>query len=121
MPTPLFQHVEFDFEEWRGPSPTFRAWTSGYKRWPATRFNDRAADLTDRQANYYRNLVNLALATKTNDIPVDMILPNGSRLWMDHGCIKIAEHAGFIETLRNEDNGLVGSIRVAWRVIRSDN
>jgi hypothetical protein len=33
---------------------------------------------------------------------------------MDYGCIKIAEHARFIEPLSNNTNGVVEIIRLAW-------
>jgi len=33
---------------------------------------------------------------------------------MDYGCIKIAEHAGFIERLANSPSGVVESITLKW-------
>ena len=35
---------------------------------------------------------------------------------VSHGCIKIAELAGFIQPLRNGSNGVVDTIALAWEV-----
>lgn len=33
---------------------------------------------------------------------------------MDYGCIKIAEHAGFIERIENAPSGVVEAITLTW-------
>jgi hypothetical protein len=35
---------------------------------------------------------------------------------MDLGCVKIAEHAGFIEALGNGESGYLESVKLSWRV-----
>jgi len=52
----------------------------------------------------------------TSEIPVDFSLVAGEQMFLDHGCIKIAELAGFIQPLRNGSNGVVDTIALAWEV-----
>jgi len=33
---------------------------------------------------------------------------------MDYGCMKIAEHAGFIEEIANSPNGVVETVTLTW-------
>jgi hypothetical protein len=108
-----------DFEPYGG-SAVIRNAGNSYERWTAQRYQDEPADLTPRQAMFYRNLIILAERLQTRDLPVDFELVDGHRVYLDHGCIKIAEHAGFIEPLRNGPSGLVETVRLAWHVRRSD-
>jgi hypothetical protein len=105
--------IEVDLEEWSGSSVIHRA-TATYKRQPAELFRDLPASLTPRQAVFYRNLIRIALAGGSNRIPVDFQLANGERLFLDKGCVKIAEHAGFIRPLENNASGVVEHIVLAW-------
>ena len=102
--------IETEFDEWQ-PSPVIRKAGRGYSRKAATEFRDEAACLTGRQAVFYRNLITLALALGHRDIPVDFEVSDGSRRYLDRGCIKIAEHAGFILPLADDASGTVSSIR----------
>ena len=101
----------------RPPSPTFRPAPKSYSRWPAASYNDHAAGLSERQANFYRNLIGLALVTDSNELPVDFEDESGQRWYLDRGCVKIAEHAGFIRPLQNNDSShRVGRITLNWDV-----
>jgi hypothetical protein len=82
----------------------------------ASDYMDVAARLTPRQAAFYRNLIRIAAELGSEDIPVEFELPNGHAVYLDRGCIKIAEHAGFIELLRDGASGNVETIRLTWRV-----
>lgn len=114
---PEFEPVDFVPEPYDGPSQPVRAETRSYRRRRAREYRDAPAALSERQANFYRNLIGLALALGSRRIPVDFEAADGRRMWLDHGCVKIAEHAGFIEPLRNDDeSGTVGHIELAWRV-----
>lgn len=101
-------------EEWAG-SPVIRSRRSDYRRQPASNFNDKPAKLGERQAVFYRNLLRIAVKLGTLEIPVDFELSDGTAVYLDRGCIKIAEHAGFIRPLENDASGTVSTIRLALR------
>lgn len=101
-------------EEWTG-SPVVWLRRSGYRRLPASSFKDKPARLGERQAVFYRNLLRIAVELGTLEIPVDFELSDGTAVFLDRGCIKIAEYAGFIHTLENDASGTVSTIRLALR------
>lgn len=111
----MFEPVDFQPRPYEGPSQTVRIARRGYSRRSADSYADRPSRLTPRQANFYENLIQIALAMDSDVIPVDFTVPGGDQMYLDHGCIKIAEHAGFICRLENDAAGLVGSIRLTWR------
>lgn len=105
--------IDIDFEE-RPPTVVIRPVRSYYERKPAAAFADEPARVTDRQALFLRNLVQLANVLGSNEIPVDFELAGRGRVYLDRGCIKIAEHSGFIEPLSDDSGGVVSQIRLAW-------
>jgi len=107
--------IDVDLEEWSG-SRVIRERDASYRRLSAADFNDRPARLTPRQCVFYSNLMRLAIALKSLEIPVDFELPNGTPLFLDRGCIKIAEHAGFIVPLQDAPSGTLEHIRLAWGI-----
>lgn len=107
--------IDVTLEDWSG-SPVIRTVRPGYARIPAAAYTDLPARLTPRQAVFCRNLVRLAEVLGERSLPVDFRLASGAALHLDRGCVKIAEHAGFIEPLANDASGVVSSIRLAWRV-----
>lgn len=80
----------------------------------ADQFTDAPAKLTPRQSAFYRNLVRLAEQTGTKTLPISFLTIDGAEKRMDYGCMKIAEHAGFIEPLTNSSNGVVETITLRW-------
>jgi hypothetical protein len=104
--------IDVQLEPYEG-SAVVRRRGSDYRRKPAGQFTDRPAKLGHRQAVFYRNLLRLAVARDSLEIPVDFELPDGTAVYLDRGCIKIAEHAGFIEALQDDASGLVSTIRLA--------
>lgn len=80
----------------------------------ANQFIDAPARLTARQAAFYRNLVRLAEQTRARTLPISFVTIDNEEKRMDHGCMKIAEHAGFIEPLTNSSNGVVETISLTW-------
>jgi hypothetical protein len=112
--------IDVLLEAWDG-SPVIRAAGPAYRRRPAAEFRDEAADLSARQAVFYRNLIRIAEATGAGDLPVDFEHVDGQRLYLDRGCIKIAEHSGFILPLENGPDGVVDAIRLAFRGRRREN
>ena len=112
---PMFQRVDFTPEAYNGRSQPVYPVRNEYRRMRADEFRDKPASLTERQANFYRNLIHLALATDSSHLPVDFETADGARMCLDRGCIKIAEHAGFIRSLEdNDERGTVGSITLSW-------
>ncbi|MEQ1549292.1 MAG: hypothetical protein ABL918_11700 [Chakrabartia sp.] len=96
-------------------SPTvLRVVGSNYRLWSASEYRDRPARLTPRQALFYRNLIDIAEQLGQIEIPVDFETPSQGHLYLDHGCVKIAVHAGFLSPLANDGDELVSSVRLAW-------
>ncbi len=111
--------IQVELEDWPG-SPVIHQRGPGYGQKPADSFNDAPASLKPRQAVFYRNLIRLAEVLGSSVIPVQFELQDETALYLDRGCIKIAEHAGFIEPLENSPAGFVESIRLAWRAQLND-
>ncbi|NPU15675.1 hypothetical protein HL666_33475 [Bradyrhizobium sp. 83002] len=84
---------------------------------PASGFADEPARLTPRQAAFYRNLVRLAEQVGSRTLPITFLTKQGASKRMDHGCIKIAEHANFIEPLADSPSGVVETISLSWNVV----
>ena len=108
--------IAVDLEEWVG-SPVIRPVGRHYSRKPASAFSDEAASLTARQAVFDHNLIRIAESVGGPELPVDFELPDGRSLYLDRGCVKIAEHARFIEALKNGPTGVVDSIWLRWKVV----
>jgi hypothetical protein len=107
--------LDSELEEWTG-SKVIRPIDSRYRRKPADQFADAPAALTPRQAIFYRNLIRIAEATQSRELPVEFELLDGTAVHLDYGCIKIAVHAGFLEPLINGPNGTVETILLSWIV-----
>ncbi len=99
--------IDVELVEWSG-SPVIRDVAGRpYSRWPAAAYKDHPARLTPRQRTFHENLRRIAHAIGSSRIPVDLFVRGRGRVYLDHGCIKIAEHAGFIKKLENGPDGLV--------------
>jgi hypothetical protein len=73
--------------------------------------------LTPRQAVFYRNLIRLAEQLQSDEIPIDFIDAKGDHMAMDLGCVKIAEHAGFLHPLTDGASGYMQTVRLSWSVL----
>ena len=111
-----YKRIEFAPEAFDGPSATVRFAGPAYRRKPAAQFKERPPTMSPRQANFYRNLIRLAQACKGEVLPVDFETLDGRRMFLDRGCIKIAEQAGFIGKLKNDRSGQVSEITLKWKV-----
>lgn len=111
----MLQGVEVELEEWAG-SPVIRVARSDYTRLPAAAYRYKPAQLTARQAVFLRNLVRLAQTIGKGDIPVDFIGSDGTRRFLDRGCVTMAVHAGFLLDLIDGPTGVVDSVRLSWDV-----
>jgi hypothetical protein len=80
----------------------------------ADQFADAPAKQTARQSAFYRNLVRLAEQTGARILPINFLTHDGVAKRMDYGCMKIAEHAGFIERLENSNSGVVETVTLTW-------
>src|ERR1700730_2526748 len=109
--------INIELETWPdGPSQGFHSVKGAYEYRKAETLTDLPARLTNRQAVFYRNLIRLAEVLQSQTIPIQFLDVNNDHVAMDLGCVKIAEHAGFIETLANGQSGYLESVRLPWRV-----
>jgi hypothetical protein len=106
--------IDVQLDPYSGKSQVIHPRGPNYESWPVAKFKKTRATLTPRQAVFYRNLIQLAQALESPTIPVQFELAD-TECHLDRGCIKFAEHAGFIEPLQNGPTGVVESIRlVNW-------
>jgi hypothetical protein len=54
---------------------------------------------------------------QSQELPIDFLDAKGAHMAMDLGCVKIAEHAGFIQPLSNGPDGTMKTIRLNWLVL----
>jgi hypothetical protein len=109
--------LAFDWEEASGA----KTLSNPGKSRAAEHFADEPAQLTARQAAFYRNLIRLAEQVGSRTLPISFITKDGSAKRMDHGCMKIAVHAKFIEQLSDAANGVVETITLKWDVLPGTN
>ena len=102
--------LNFEWEE----APGSKTLSNPGNARPADQFADAPAKQTARQSAFYRNLVRLAEQAGARTLPINFLTMSGAAKRMDYGCIKIAEHAGFIERLANSPSGIVESITLTW-------
>jgi hypothetical protein len=87
----------------------------GYRN--ASSLTDKPARLTERQAVFYRNLIRISEQLQSQELPIDFQDATGTHMAMDLGCVKIAEHAGFIKPLSNGPDGMMKTICLSWLVL----
>ncbi len=107
--------LDIQLEEYSRGSPVIRQMTESYKPKRADAFKDKPAKLSNRQAVFLRNLITIAEYLETNIIPVSFLLVGRGEYYLDRGCIKIAEHAGFICPLKNGLSGFVEEIELDFQ------
>ena len=96
---------------------TVRALGPTYKPMAAQDFKDEPARMTERQASFYRNLIAVAQELQSSRVPVKFSHVTMGPVFWDRGCIKIAEHAGFIRPLVNGPSGFVEEVELAFKVV----
>jgi hypothetical protein len=99
-----------------GTSQPFHPAGAKYEYRTASSLTDKPARLTERQAVFYRNLIRIAEQLQSNELPIDFLDASGTHVAMDLGCVKIAEHAAFIQPLMNGPDGVMRVIRLNWHV-----
>jgi hypothetical protein len=95
---------------------TVRDMNPTYKPMAAADLADKPARMTARQASFYRNLIAIAVATQSDEIPIVFELAGRGVVILDRGCVKIAEHAGFIRSLSNGPSEFLESVRLNFDV-----
>ena len=95
---------------------TVRDMNSSYKPTAVESLADKPARLTARQASFYRNLIAIAEATQSASIPVVFELAGRGLVFLDRGCVKMAEHAGFVRPLVNGHTGNLEEVVLAFDV-----
>jgi hypothetical protein len=77
-------------------------------------FNYPPARFTERQENFYRNLLRMYRLLLSKTLPIYFETDDGKRLKMDRGCIMMAVHDGFLSRLEENLNGVVESVNLNW-------
>ena len=95
--------LDFEWEE----APGYKTLSNPGKARAADQFADAPSKQTARHSAFYRNLVRLAEQTGSRTLPINFLTADGVAKRMDYGCMKIAEHAGFIERIENSPSGVV--------------
>lgn len=95
---------------------TIRDMNPSYKPMASADLADKPARLTARQASFYRNLIAIAAATESDEIPIVFELTGRGVVFLDRGCVKMAEHAGFVRPLSDGPEGYLQSIRLSFDV-----
>ena len=107
--------IDFQPIPYSGKSKTIIEWRpgSGYRRKSSQEYKYKEARLTERQRNFCENLKQMARALGSDILPVDFTDQDGRQMFLDRGCIKMAEHAGFICPLSDDSNGVVREIKLS--------
>jgi hypothetical protein len=108
--------MKITLEKWSGGSSDVFHPAGNYIARRAGSLTDAPARLTARQAVFYRNLIRLAEELGSQDLPVRFTDAAGTDVAMDLGCVKMAEHAGFIQRLTDGPSGFLESVRLTWKV-----
>jgi hypothetical protein len=110
--------INIELETWPdGPSQGFHPVKGEYEYPKTETLTDLPARLTSRQAVFYRNLIRLAEVLQSQTIPVHFTDAKGDHLAMDLGCVKIAEHGGFVKSLANGECGHLEDVALGWVVL----
>jgi hypothetical protein len=81
----------------------------------AASFKDKPARLTEREADFCKLLIDLALQARSPRIPA-VFDSTAGRLIFDQGCMKMAEHRGFVRPLTDDADGVVSSVELTFDV-----
>ena len=107
--------IAVDLKTGSAKSPVVRAVRPGYRRVPASEYRDSrtGAASAGRQQAFPANLDRIAAAVGSPVIPIDFELADGRRVYLDRGCVKMAERSGRIERLVDGPGGVVEAGRLA--------
>lgn len=109
--------IEIYLEQHAGStSQPFHPAGQKYEYRQASNLTDKPARLTPRQAVFYRNLIRLSELLESEEIPIDFVDATGTHMAIDLGCVKIAEHAGFLKPLANGPDGKMRAVHLNWLV-----
>jgi hypothetical protein len=61
----------------------------------------------------------MAEQLQSQELPINFLDATGAHMAMDLGCVKIAEHAGFIRPLTDGSDGTMKTIHLNWLVLPS--
>ncbi|MET0754474.1 MAG: hypothetical protein ABWZ66_13915 [Pyrinomonadaceae bacterium] len=84
------------------------------KRPSASEHIYRPAKFTERQENFYQNLLRLYRLTGSKHIPVYVTDNNNNKWRLDRGCIAMAVHDGFLEELQDDSQGTLITVTLRW-------
>jgi hypothetical protein len=84
------------------------------KRFSALDYIYHPAKFTERQENFYHNLLRLYRLTGSENLPVYFSDGNGNNWRMDKGCVAMAVHDGFLKALASDSTGVVRIVTLGW-------
>ena len=85
------------------------------KRPKSSEYNYGPRDFTERQENFYFNLIRIRRLLGTNILPVYFSDDNGKRWRLDRGCVSMAFHDGFLKSLKDDsDEGYLKFVELNW-------
>ena len=90
------------------------------KRPSASYYIYHPAKFTERQENFYQNLLRLYRITGSKNLPVYFMDGDGNNWRLDRGCLAMAVHDGFLEKLIDDSTGAVSTVTLRWVKMPND-
>lgn len=84
------------------------------KKPSASEYKYHPAKFTERQENFYQNLLRLYQLTNSKHLPVYITDDNGNKWRLDRGCVAMAAHEGFLEKLKDDSQGILSTVTLRW-------
>jgi hypothetical protein len=84
------------------------------KRPAASEYVYPKRNFTERQENFYHNLLRLYFLTGSKHFPVYFSDGEGNNWRMDRGCIAMAIYDGFLEELENSEESELETVTLRW-------
>lgn len=98
----------------RGIDGTSTVLSDDGKRPAAADYRDERDTFTERQENFYVNLLRLyRLRGRSRTLPVYFIDDKGNHWRLDRGCIAMAVHDGFLDGLIDDEDGVLTTVTLS--------
>jgi hypothetical protein len=108
-----FKRIFYERTGIRPPSQTIKKYRG--QKPAASDYIYHPAQFTERQENFYNNLLQLYRLTGSKTLPVVFTDDDGNKWKMDQGCVSMAVHDGFLDELQdNPETGYVTEVTLSW-------
>jgi hypothetical protein len=84
------------------------------KRPSASEYIYHSREFTERQENFYQNLLRIYLLTGSKNIHVYFSDNDGRKLRLDRGCVAMAVHDGFLKPLEDDQFEILSQVVLNW-------